>query len=430
MAESDKSGMKVRLGVLGAGNVGAAFVRAVHERQAAWAAKGLGQVEVARVLVRDTQRQRDLPLPASKLTINPEDIVGHPEIDVVVSLIGGLSPSGKHIRQALQAGQHVITANKALIAAQGAELERIAIQHDRALLYEAAVGGGMPVIRLLQTHFIPNGVTQLQAILNGTCNFILSEMAAGRPYDAAVKRAQELGFAEADPTLDVSGRDAAQKLAILATLCFGQWHSDENVYCCGVQALDAVDLEFAKRAEMALILLCSAASRRSGGYSLAVRPAFVPANLALARATGPNNVLNVETAGGGPFEGMALGAGGHPTACSVVADLHAILTGGWKAEGRGSLAEAKPLDSKGLPYLAEHHAFYVRPASACEAGSIHEAAVARGIPAGCPRPEVVELGDVTRTQVDELLDHLKLNAAVVQYHPSLKPQSPEACKLR
>jgi homoserine dehydrogenase len=425
---SDSLSSPLRLGLLGCGTVGGSFVKALQQRAADWKRLGLPECRVEKIMVRSLQKERNLPVDKSVYTTDSDLVVGSGDIDVVVALMGGMQPESGLIRRALQAGQYVITANKAIIAVRGADLEQTALDNNVALLYEAAVAGGLPALRNLKSHFLPNGVTRIEAILNGTCNFMLGEMKAGKSYDDALKKAQELGFAEADPTMDVSGQDAAQKLAILATMAFGQRSSDNHVHNRGIEQLGAADLDYAQANGMQLILLAQGMPSRSSGCTLSVVPTFVAADSGMARAEGPNNIMMLETEGGGPFESMALGAGGAPTAASVMADLASLATGAWKGEFPGILAKAgenalgDAPDEAALPYVQYRHSWYIRTDDAESASHLRAALESDEVKIGENGAGVLEVQNISLSDLKQAMGDQFASATVVQYHPSLTPK--------
>jgi homoserine dehydrogenase len=279
------------------------------------------ELEVVRVAVRDLAKQRAIELPPAMVTDDPEAVVTDPNVRLVVEIMGGEDPAGDLVAQALKAGKPVVTANKALIAARGKELLEIAEEAGVPLLFEAAVGGGIPIIRPLSETLAGESLERVLGIVNGTTNYILTKMTEeGADYATALAEAQALGYAEADPTADVSGADAAAKAAILASLAFGTWIASDRVYVEGIEKLDAADVRIGSELGYVIKLLAVAESS-DAGVSVRVHPTFVPITHPLAVVRGPTNAIFVS----GPLVGELLfsgpGAGGEPTATAVLGDV-------------------------------------------------------------------------------------------------------------
>jgi homoserine dehydrogenase len=309
----------VGIGILGAGNVGAVVVRRLTEDAAAMAARTGLDLEVRKVAVRDPSRARAID--PALVTANAAAVVDDPDIDLVVELIGGTEPAGGLLLAALAAGKPVVTANKELIAARGPELFAAAASAGVPLLFEAAVGGGIPIIRPLVETLAGERIARISGIVNGTTNFILTQMSdAGEAYEIALRTAQELGYAEADPTADVSGGDAVAKAAILASLAFGIWVPVGSIHREGIEGISPIDLEFASGLGYVVKLL-AIAERTAAGVSARVHPALVRREHPLAAIRGATNAVFIE----GPSVGELLfagpGAGGEPTATAVLGDV-------------------------------------------------------------------------------------------------------------
>lgn len=325
----------VRVGVLGCGNVGAALVQLLTADGAGIAARTGVRLEVTRVAVRDLARPRRVPLPAGCLTDDSAGLVADPGVDVVVELIGGIDPARVLVRTALQAGKPVITANKELLAHAGAELFEVAAKARVDLLYEAAVAGGIPLIRPLRESLAGERITRVMGIVNGTTNYILTRMAEERAtYAEALAEAQELGYAESDPTADVEGFDAAAKAAILATIAFGAQVVAGDVSREGITGITAADIAFAGRLGYVVKLLAVAerADKDDDEVAVRVHPAMVPATHPLAAVRGSFNAVFIEGDAVGELMLYGRGAGGMPTASAVLGDLidaaHNLRTGG------------------------------------------------------------------------------------------------------
>ncbi len=321
---SDKS--VVRVGVLGCGNVGAALVQLVEARGDEIAARTGTRLEIAKVAVRSLTRKRPVDLDESILTRDAAEVVADPSIDVVVEVIGGIEPARELILAAMAAGKPVVTANKELLANHGAELYAAASEAGVDLLFEAAVAGGIPILRPLRESLAGEDVSRIMGIVNGTTNFILTRMSEqGTGYGEALAEAQELGYAERDPTADVEGFDAGAKAAILATLAFGAKVVAGDVYHEGISNISATDIEFAKRLGYVIKLLAVAelVPVEGGPDEVAVRvhPAMVPVAHPLAGVRDSFNAVFVEGAAVGDLMFYGRGAGGDPTGSAVLGDL-------------------------------------------------------------------------------------------------------------
>lgn len=311
----------IGIGILGAGTVGGTLVRKLMGDGDAITAKTGLSFEVKRIGVRDLARKRTFEVAGELLTDDPFAVVLDPEVEIVVEVMGGLEPAGDLVLAALDAGKPVISANKELIAARGPELLAAAGRSGVPFLFEAAVGGGIPIIRPLSETLAGETVTRVLGIVNGTTNFILSKMAdEGSSYAVALEEATALGYAEPDPTADVSGADAAAKAAILASLAFGTWVSFDDVHYEGIESITAEDIAFAEEFgyTIKLIAVCD---RTESGVSARVHPAMVPFSHPLASIRGATNAVFLE----GPAIGSLLfagpGAGGDPTATAVLGDV-------------------------------------------------------------------------------------------------------------
>jgi len=310
----------VGIGILGAGTVGGTLIRRLVDDHAAIVAKTGLDLQVRRVAVRDPGKPRLVDLPAGVLTADPAEVVADPEVRLVVEVMGGLDPAGDLVLAALDAGKPVVTANKELIAARGPELIAAAGRSGVPLLFEAAVGGGIPIIRPLSETLAGEQIERVAGIVNGTTNYILTRMADGEEYADALAEAQALGYAESDPTADVTGADAAAKAAILASLAFGTWVGIDDVPYEGIDRLEAVDLFWAHFLGYEVKLL-AIATRTENGVSARVHPTMIPSDHPLAAIRGATNAIFVS----GPsihellFAGP--GAGGEPTATSVLGDV-------------------------------------------------------------------------------------------------------------
>ena len=310
----------VGVAMLGAGNVGAgviAALRAGHERYAVHIGRPL---LLRRVLVRDTARARD-GVEASVLTSHFEDILADPAIEVVIELMGGEHPAREYIEAVLASGRHVVTANKEVMAKHGAALLAVAAAHNVRLLYEAAVGGGIPIISPLSRDLLANDVTAVTAIINGTTNYMLTGMSqTGTDYAVALAEAQRLGYAEPDPTADVEGTDASYKLAILCGLAFHVAISPDDVAKQGITRLAARDFKYADALGYTIKLLATG-RLVDGGVVASVQPTLIAKDEPLAKVDGVLNAIQIEGDLVGRVQFQGRGAGPAPTASAVLADV-------------------------------------------------------------------------------------------------------------
>src|SRR4051794_32318826 len=311
----------VRVSILGCGNVGAALVDLLRTRADAIETRTGLRLDVARVAVRDTSRQRGVSLADDVLTTDASSVVGDDEIDVVVEVIGGIEPARSLITKALESGKPVVTANKELLAQVGADLFVTAHDAGVDLLFEAAVAGGIPLIRPLRESLVGERISRVMGIVNGTTNYILTRMTeAGASYEDALAEAKDLGYAEPDPTADVSGSDAAAKAAIIASIAFGARVVVDDVFHEGITKITAADIEFARRLGYVVKLL-AIIEAVDGSIAVRVHPAMIPAEHPLASVRESYNAVFVEGEAVGNLMFYGRGAGGMPTASAVLGDL-------------------------------------------------------------------------------------------------------------
>ncbi len=339
----------VNLALLGCGTVGGGVIRLLHENSAYLATRVGAPLAVRRVLVRDLDKDRVPECDRSLLTTNPDDVLNDPEIDLVVEVMGGEQPAFDYLRRAIDAKKGVVTANKMLLATRGPELLGLAVDRGVDLAFEASVGGGIPIVRTLREAFTSDWVERLYGIVNGTCNYILSRMREeGLPFDEVLRDAQAKGYAEADPTLDVDGHDAAHKLVVLAMLAFGARVAHDRVPTEGIRGVDAIDHRFAER--FGFVVKHLAIGRELGDrVELRVHPALVSQKSVLANVSGVLNAIFVEGRALGPCLLSGRGAGDMPTAVSVVADIVDVarskLAGSAGRSTRGISIADRPLAS-------------------------------------------------------------------------------------
>ncbi len=344
----------IRVGVLGCGNVGGALVELLLTQADAIAVRTGLRLELTRVAVRSAAKERSVAIPDGIVTHDAEAVVTDPDVDVIVEVIGGIEPARSLILSALKAGKPVITANKELLANVGAELFEAADVAGLDLLFEASVGGGIPLIRPLRESLAGERITRLMGIVNGTTNYILTRMSeAGATYADALAEAQSLGFAERDPTADVEGFDAGAKAAILASIAFGVRVVAGDVYREGISGVTAADIAFAARMGYAVKLL-AIAERVGDEVAVRVHPTMIPTTHPLAAVRESFNAVFIEGEAVGELMLYGRGAGGMPTASAVLGDLldasHNLRTGGIGRTSPMERAVIHPVDALSSQY--------------------------------------------------------------------------------
>ncbi|HWK66558.1 MAG TPA: homoserine dehydrogenase [Rhizobiaceae bacterium] len=312
----------LRVGIAGLGTVGASVVRVLSEKSAELTRQCGRELVVTAVSARDRSRDRGVDLSGARWFDDPVALAGSAEIDVFVELLGGEDgPAHASVKAALEAGRHVVTANKALLAKHGVTLAEIAEEKGVLLNYEAAVAGGIPVIKTMREAMAGNAVTRVFGILNGTCNYILTRMEAeGLSFDACLREAQRLGYAEADPTFDIEGHDTAHKLSILTSLAFGNRIAAESVYMEGISNISQADIRAAGELGYRIKLL-GVAQKTESGIEQRVHPTMVPTSSVIAQVHGVTNAVAIETDILGELLLSGPGAGGNATASAVVGDI-------------------------------------------------------------------------------------------------------------
>ena len=308
---------KIKIGLIGLGTVGSGVFKTL---------KNFDNIEIAKIAVKNINKPRNIEgLNRSLLTDNPCEVVQNPDIDIVAELAGGLSPAFDLIAEALKNGKHIVTANKELLAKRGEEIFAIAEKYNKVILYEAAIAGGIPIIMPVKTILAGNKINHIEAIVNGTTNYILTKMdVEGAQYADVLKEAQKLGYAEADPTGDVEGFDAAYKIATLASITFNKRIKIENVYREGITRIRAEDMKSANDLGYKIKLIASAHLNDNGEADVRVHPMLVSKKSTLAHI---DYVTNAVSLSGHPVGSITLsgpGAGEFPTASSVVGDILAI----------------------------------------------------------------------------------------------------------
>ncbi len=307
---------KLRIGIIGLGTVGSGVYKTLQE---------MNDIEIVKIAVKNINKPRSVEVPTSIMTDNPYDLVNDPSIDVVVELIGGVNPAWDFISTAIKNGKHIVTANKELLAKKGEELFNLAEEHNRVVLYEAAIAGGIPIIMPIKTILAGNKIRKIHAILNGTTNYILTKMDAdGASYEDVLKEAQQLGYAETDPTGDVEGFDAAYKITTLATIAFKKRIKIENVYREGITKVRREDMAKANEFGYKIKLIATATIDENDNADVRVHPMLVSKDSMLAHIDYVKNAIAIS---GHPIGDIVLsgpGAGEFPTASSVVGDILSI----------------------------------------------------------------------------------------------------------
>jgi homoserine dehydrogenase len=309
----------IGVGLLGLGTVGGGVAKALSEKD-----RVVAEAVGCPVVLRKILEQRPVAVEPRLLTKDVREILADPEIDIVIEVLGGEHPAVGYIKETLLSGKHVVTANKEVIAKHGAELQAMAKDKGLALQFEASVGGGIPLLLPLQHGLLANEISTIYAIINGTTNYILTRMSQeGMGFGEALKKAQELGYAEADPTNDIEGRDATYKLAILASVGFHTAVRPEQIYCEGISRLAEPDFRYAKELGYEIKLL--AIAKQAGGVVEArVHPVFIPEDFLLAKVSGVYNAIQVEGDLVGKLIFYGRGAGAQPTSSAIISDVIAI----------------------------------------------------------------------------------------------------------
>ncbi len=309
------------IGLLGLGVVGSGVAKILTEKAKPLTLHAGRPLELRRILVRNPEKERSIEVPSQIITTDSSQVLKDSSIDILIEVIGGEHPALQFIQEALSRGKHVVTANKEVMAKHGPELLEQAGKQGVQLRYEASVGGGIPIISPFAQDLLANKISSIKAIINGTTNYILTQMVQqGWDFPTALKKAQELGYAEPDPTNDIEGIDAAYKLAIMATLAFQTEVRSQDIYCEGISRLEARDFTYAQELGYAIKLL-AIAKEEDNAIQARVHPTLIPQELLLAKVEGVFNAVQVE----GDMVGQVLfygrGAGARPTASAIIADL-------------------------------------------------------------------------------------------------------------
>ncbi|NYB74477.1 homoserine dehydrogenase [Sedimentibacter hydroxybenzoicus DSM 7310] len=315
----------INLGILGMGTVASGLINIIELNNTKVVGSINKQLVVSKVLVKDVNKKRNVNLSADVYTTDAYEIINNADIQIVVELIGGINPAYEYIKDALNGKKHVVTANKALIATRGEELEQLARINGVRLLYEASVGGGIPIINTITENLSANEFEQITGIINGTTNYILTQMTEnGLEYEQAVKEAQRLGFAEADPSSDVDGDDAAYKIAILSSIAFNQRINVNDIPKEGITKISKEDIVYAKELGYNIKLLASA-SKTNDEIELRVHPAFIPSDHPLSTVKNEFNAVFLKGNAAGEIMLYGKGAGSLPTGSAVLNDIVSII---------------------------------------------------------------------------------------------------------
>ena len=342
--------------MLGCGVVGSSVARLLQEDSGDFAARSGANLKLVKVAVKNLSTKRDF-VSSSILTDDPASVVSDPSIDIVIEVMGGIEPARELILSAIKNGKSIITANKALLALHGAELFEAADKNKVDLYYEAAVGGAIPILRPMRESIVGDHVHRVMGIVNGTTNYILTKMdEEGSAFADVLKEAQSLGFAEADPTADIEGHDAAAKAAILAGLAFHSRVTSNDVYCEGISKISARDVEVARDMDHVIKLLAIAELTSNNQVSVRVHPTLISRQHPLASVRNAFNAVFVEAESAGELMFYGRGAGGAPTASAILGDLIAIArnkTRGGEGHGESDYADLAiaPIDDVLSRYL-------------------------------------------------------------------------------
>ncbi|WP_169568717.1 homoserine dehydrogenase [Sneathiella limimaris] len=354
-----KAVVKMKVGIAGLGTVGAGVIKILNKHADLLTARSGESLEVSAISGRDRSKDRGVSLDGLTWYDNAVDMVSDPNVDMVLELIGGSEGTARDLCEAaLKAGKPVVTANKALLAIHGTDLARLAEENNTFLAYEAAVAGGIPIVKAMREGLTGNAISRVYGILNGTCNYILTEMEeTGRDFDPILTDAQALGYAEADPSFDVDGIDAAHKLAILTSLAFGTPVDFGSVYIEGIREVSALDIEFAKEFGYKIRLL-GVARKTDKGIEQRVHPCMVRKETPIANVSGVFNAVVAE----GDFVDSTVyegrGAGEGPTASAVMADVVDIVAG--RTTPTFGIPVAKMQESPKVPVEEHIGCYYVR----------------------------------------------------------------------
>jgi homoserine dehydrogenase len=316
---------KIKIGLLGCGTVGQGVYKLLKLNSSKYLALLDGiELEIIKILVNDLDKNRD-SVPKELLTTNPYEIIANKEIDIVIEVIGGTTMAEEYIAEAIRNGKHIITANKDLMATKGQEILELGNEYSKEVKYEASVAGAIPIISTIKDNLQSNQITKVMGIINGTTNFILTKMfAEGRSLEDVLQEAKDLGYAEADPTSDIEGLDAARKIAILASIAFNRRVKLEDVYVEGITKISVDDVNYARQFKSTIKLL-GIALLKDDAIEVRVHPTLLPLSHPLAKVDDVYNAVYLEGNAFGDLTLIGKGAGGLPTASAVVSDLLSIV---------------------------------------------------------------------------------------------------------
>jgi homoserine dehydrogenase len=325
----------INIGLIGCGTVGSGVVKLLQSNSEIIAKRAGCQINISKIVEMDPKKVANLGLPADIVSADVNEILNAPDIDIVVELIGGLDPAYDYIMTAMNQGKHVVTANKDLIAVKGKEIFKLAADKNLDFCFEASVGGGIPIIYPLKHSLAANNINAVIGILNGTTNYILTKMTGqGQSLNEVLKEAQELGYAEANPSADVSGLDAARKIAILSSIAFNNNVSLEDVYVEGIVDITPSDIEHAKALGYVIKLLAIAEADERQQIQVRVHPAFIPASHPIATVNDVYNAVFIHGDAVGDIMLYGRGAGQNPTASAVVGDIIEVASNTVQNAGR------------------------------------------------------------------------------------------------
>jgi homoserine dehydrogenase len=398
---------KLGIGLMGLGVVGGGVAEALLKKNRVLAEEIGCRLDLRKVLVRDRAKPRAVSVDSDLLTVDPQQILASPEIDIVIEVIGGEQPALEYIRQALLNGKHVVTANKEVVAKHGSELLRMAQEKGVSILYEASVGGGIPLLLPLHRCLLANDIATIYAIINGTTNYILTRMSGeGMSFGVALKKAQELGYAEPDAANDIEGRDAAYKLAILATVAFHTIVRPEDIYCQGISRLCEVDFRYARELGYEIKLL-AIAKQRDGAVEVRVHPVFIPTEFLLAKVDGVYNAVQIEGDLVGKLIFYGRGAGAQPTASAVISDV--IETGRVIAGGERCATQLRPPQVMAIRPISELETrYYLRMSIADQPGVLAQIAKILG-------DRSISIASVIQKEADDVTQSAEI---VIMTHPA------------
>ncbi|MBW6409932.1 homoserine dehydrogenase [Clostridium weizhouense] len=363
---------KVRIALLGLGNVGRGVCMILNSNKEEIMKRSGYEVEIAKILVRDKNKPRGIDVSKELITTDFNEILNDDSIKVVLEMMGGIEPAREYMLQCMDKGKHIVTANKMLLATNGDELFEKADSNGLMFKYEASVAGGIPIINGIDESLTANKIKELYGIVNGTTNYILTKMESeGLGFDEALKEAQDMGYAEADPTSDIEGYDAQYKLAILSSLAFGTKIDIDNVYREGITNIKPIDMDYAKEFKMVIKLL-AIVKENNEKLELRVHPTMIPKKHPLANVYDSFNAVFVKGNAVGDLMFYGRGAGDLPTGSAVVSDVIAILRSNIDLENNNSVVKNNLWDRKIADIKEVKSKFYIRASVLDEPGVLGE----------------------------------------------------------